>query len=103
MFEEVGNKIKGLAKFLTVSGIIISCIVGFVLWAILTWWIGLLVIVFGSLVFWIFSLFLYGFGQLVENSDTIAKDTATTAKNTRATAEAAKSILAAMEKKPDNK
>ena len=83
MFKNIGGKIKGLATVICWIGIIISIIVGIVFFieagnagrsrrttAIIT---GVGTIVGGSLVSWIGSFLLYGFGQLVENSDKVAK------------------------------
>jgi hypothetical protein len=93
MFNNIGGKIKGLAKFLCWLGIILSVIAGVVLiiaastkssysfdsygeritlstgGSIVA---GILVIVFGSLFSWIGSFFMYGFGELVENSKKVA-------------------------------
>ncbi len=81
MFENIGGKIKGLAKLICWLGIITSCITGVIVMlsagsmrndagmvAVIT---GLMIIVIGSLLSWIGSFFAYGFGQLIENSDRI--------------------------------
>lgn len=90
MFRNIGRKIKSLAKVLCWIGIIVFTIVG-----ILTIIIavqdpyygynyifgysttagvvfGILIIVLGSLLSWVGSFVLYGFGELVENSKHIA-------------------------------
>lgn len=71
MFDNIGSKIKTLAKVLTWLGIIGSCISGILLMAEDEDLIaaGLLIIIFGSLISWGGSFLLYGFGQLIENSD----------------------------------
>ena len=74
MFDNIGGKIKTLAKVVCWIGIIACIITGIVLMAtdddlIL---VGILTAVVGSLLSWVSSFILYGFGQLVENSDTIA-------------------------------
>ena len=83
MFENIGGKIKGLAKIICWLGIIICVITGIVLFSqagdtynrsakttlIVT---GLLIMVGGSVLSWVSSFVLYGFGELVENSSTIA-------------------------------
>lgn len=77
MFDDIGSKIKGLAKVLCWVGIVVSVIMGIVVmcienpidydsYLILP---GLLIMVFGSLLSWVSSFFVYGFGQLIENSD----------------------------------
>ena len=78
MFENIGEKIKILAKIICGIGIAIS----------LTWGIeimiegkglnsfgeGFAVILVGSLISWISIFFIYGFGQLISNSDKIVKN-----------------------------
>lgn len=75
MFENIGNKIKTLAKVLCWIGIIVSVIVAIVLFASDDDLVGIgfLVLIGGSLISWIGSFVLFGFGQLVENSDIIAE------------------------------
>ena len=82
MFTNIGGKIKGLAVFLCWAGIIVSILVGFIQLAkgsslgkyggtmVVS---GLLTAVIGSLLSWIGSFLLYGFGQLVENSDELVR------------------------------
>ena len=71
MFGNIGGKIKGLAQFLTWIGIIGSVIMGVTLMAEGDFLaiIGLIVAIVGSLLSWLSSFLLYGFGQLVQNSD----------------------------------
>lgn len=65
MFENVAQKIKKLASVLTWAGCIISLVLGF-----LAQPIGLITIFpLGCLLSWAGSFLLYGFGQLIENSD----------------------------------
>ncbi|MBR3824812.1 MAG: hypothetical protein IKJ39_06395 [Lachnospiraceae bacterium] len=75
MFNNIGEKIKTLASVITVIGIIASLILG--CWMISAnddlALIGLLVMFLGSLVSWIGSFLLYGFGQLIENSDKLVQ------------------------------
>lgn len=68
MFDNIGRKIKGLAKAITVIGIIFSVFIGLIV-LFDEEGIGLYIIVFGCLSSWIGSMFLYGFGQLIENTD----------------------------------
>ncbi len=67
MFDNIGGKLKSVARIITVSGIIVSIVAG-----ILTLrynGLGIVIALLGSLVSWASSIALYGFGQLVENSD----------------------------------
>jgi|GEM_PF-4731343 len=76
MFGNMGNKIKMLAKVVAWIGIIFSCLIGFILFVegmdyeesgmILG---GFFMAGIGSLVSWISSFVLYGFGQIVDNTD----------------------------------
>lgn len=74
MFANVGSKIKALASFFCWGGIIASVIGGII---VITLdedlvWAGLAVIIIGSLLSWVSSFVLYGFGELVVNSAIIA-------------------------------
>lgn len=70
MFDNVGGKIKTVAKVVIWVGISASVISGFILMLQEdTGIIGLFIMMIGSLISWISSLMTYGFGQLVENSD----------------------------------
>ncbi len=74
MFDRVGEKIKALAQILCWLGIFSSVVVGLVM---LTTGepeegVGILVILFGSLGAYISSLLLYGYGELIDNSDRAA-------------------------------
>lgn len=75
MFNNIGGKIKSLAKIVCWLGIISCIISGLPL--ILTKQqplvlVGIWIAVVGSLFSWISSFILYGFGELVENSAIIA-------------------------------
>lgn len=74
MFDNVGSKIKALASFFCWGGIIASIIGGIILIGLDEDLIfaGIAVIVIGSLLSWISSFVLYGFGELVANSAIIA-------------------------------
>lgn len=92
MYNNVGNKIMGLAQVLCWLGILGSIALGVVLIAIpdravtdfgyrlqlpfslsgMPVVAGILVIVMGSLFSWLNSLLMYGFGQLVRDAHTIA-------------------------------
>ena len=86
MFSNIGGKIKGLAKFICWVGIISSVVAGIVLIIsshnsngyysytdtnmIIA---GILVMLFGSILSWIGSFVLYGFGELVDNSSKLVE------------------------------
>ncbi len=70
MYDNIGGKIKKLATILCFIGIIISILIGIILTVVLDNVLFLLLIGgLGSLFAWIASFCLYGFGQLIENSD----------------------------------
>ena len=81
MFTNVGGKIKSLAKFMCYLGIALSVGVGgWLLYCIPRGYGseqqmllvgGIATIVVGSLLSWLGSLGLYGFGQLVESTERI--------------------------------
>lgn len=75
MFDNVGSKIKTVAKVVCWIGIIASVIVGFIMLVQDedTALAGILTMIFGSLGSWVGSFITYGFGQLVENSDILVK------------------------------
>ena len=72
MFDDIGRKLKTLAKVSTILGIIGSVIAGCALMGddFLT---GLLILVLGSVFSWIGSFTVYGLGQLIENTDALVK------------------------------
>lgn len=77
MYNDIGGKIKILAKVIFIVGMMASIIIGFTICFTsddMLIIVGLLVMVVGSIVAWISSLCLYGFGQLIENSDIIAAE-----------------------------
>ncbi|MDR1328063.1 MAG: SHOCT domain-containing protein [Oscillospiraceae bacterium] len=85
MYNNIGEKIKGLAKVIAWIGIIVSVIAGLILivegsdsyygGGILIS-VGIVVVVVGTLVSWIASWFMYGFGELIEKTAEIARNTA---------------------------
>ena len=74
MFNNIGGKIKTLAKVICWIGIIASVIGGIATMAMDEDMIifGLLGMPVGALASWIGSFMLYGFGELVENSTVLA-------------------------------
>ena len=72
MFNDIGGKLKGLAKVTTILGIISSVLSGIVQ-MIDQPLAGILIMVLGSVLFWISSFTIYGLGQLIENTDELVK------------------------------
>ena len=77
MFKNIGKKIKFAAMILCWAGIIGSIIGGIITWVVIYNEIGglyfALISVFGSLFSWVSSLFIFGFGELVEKTSNIEK------------------------------
>ncbi len=79
MFDNIGSKIKKLATILAVCGIVASIIDGVLILklgngtvgSIIT---GIALIIAGPLISWVSSFFVYGFGQLIENTEVIAEN-----------------------------
>jgi hypothetical protein len=76
MFDNIGGKIKAVAKGICWAGIISSCIAGIVLILMdeATIPAGLLVLIIGPLASWVGSFMTYGLGQLIENSDILVEN-----------------------------
>ena len=74
MFENIGSKLKSVASLSTIVGIIFSCIFGIII-MLGNFLTGFIVAIVGSLLSWLGSLTMYGLGQLVENTDSIAQNT----------------------------
>ena len=78
MFRNVGSKIKIFAIifffFLECSAISTMAVFMTLTEDVKKWWIALAVILVSPLVAWISSVFIYGFGQLIENSDIMASE-----------------------------
>lgn len=69
MFNNIGEKIKGIASLSCYIGIGCSVLMGLLLLMTPFRVVGILVALFGSFSAWVGSLAVYGFGQLIENSD----------------------------------
>ncbi len=77
MFGNIGGKIKGLAAFICWLGIIGSVLGGIGLAMLgdeIMIIIGVAVAIVGSLMSWIGSFILYGYGQLIYNTDILVKN-----------------------------
>ncbi len=68
MYENIGGKIKGLAKGTAILGIIGSIIGGIAFITEELVLIGIFVLVFGSLGAWMSTWLIYGFGELIETA-----------------------------------
>lgn len=67
MFDAIGAKIKGLTKLICWVGIIASVISGGAMLSNrYTATIGIIVMILGSLLSWVGSFLLYGFGELID-------------------------------------
>ena len=77
MYDNIGGKIKGLAKATFIVEAIAAVITGIALMAsdddMIP--IGLLVMVVGPIVAWVSSWLLYGFGELVDKTCDIERNT----------------------------
>ena len=76
MYDNIGGKIKGLAKTIFIVESIATVITGIALMAtdedmIL---VGLLVAILGPIVAWVSSWLLYGFGELIDKTCDIARN-----------------------------
>lgn len=69
MYENVGNKIKSYVVIMTTIGIVASVIGGLCL--LREPLLALLVMCAGSLISWISGLAFYGFGQMVDNTESL--------------------------------
>ncbi|MBR1625232.1 MAG: hypothetical protein IJ676_05780 [Clostridia bacterium] len=71
MFKDIGKKIKVVAKVCTWIGIIGGAICGIVLLALDIIIAGIIVLIVAPIISWLSMFTLYGFGQLIDNSDII--------------------------------
>ena len=69
MFDNVGYKLKVVAKIVCWIGIIAAVVSGIALIVQRMALVGIVTIIGGALIAWLSALGLYGFGELVENSD----------------------------------
>ena len=74
MYDNIGGKIKTWAVWIFIVEAIGAVIGGIAMIANDNGLIGFLTMVIGPFVAWVFSWLLYGFGQLIENSDIIAAE-----------------------------
>lgn len=74
-YENIGGKIKFLAKVIAILGAFLSIVFGI---ALMLWdedflLTGLLIVVLGDIVSWILTWFLYGYGQLIEHTEKMSR------------------------------
>ena len=78
MYEDIGGKIKGLAKTVCIIGIVISCIYGVIMLfvgGLAGFFAGILIAGIGSLSSWLGTLMMYGFGEMIDAQITAANNT----------------------------
>lgn len=73
MFEDIGNKIKILAKAICIMGVVASSIYGLFIASNNKVSLGIIIIVIGALVSWVGTFALYGFGELIDQTTQINK------------------------------
>ena len=72
MFNDIGKKIKMIAWGFAILGIAIPIMIGIALVVQEYELAGCIVLIGGPIVFVVSAFLIYGFGQLVENSDKMA-------------------------------
>ena len=77
MYNNIGKKIKGLAKTSFIVVAILEVITGIVLIATSSYLLvyGLLAMIAGPIIAWISSWLLYGFGELIDKASDIERNT----------------------------
>ena len=75
MYKNIGEKIEALAATICIITAAASVITGIVLIVNHAVLIGILIAVFGPLLAWLASFFMYGFGQLIEDTAAIRAHT----------------------------
>ena len=75
MFNNIGNKIKILAVVISIITIVCCVFIAIYNLSEGAYLYALIYAVVGPMLAWISSFLLYGFGQLIENSDKMAQDT----------------------------
>ena len=75
MFYNISEKIKTAAKVFTILGIVCSIIYGILLWIETNFLVGILLMIIGGVCSWVGSFMMYGFGELIECAQRIARNT----------------------------
>ena len=73
MFSNIGEKIKVLAVVCTIIGCVLSVVIAIVCWCSEIVWAGFVALILGCLVSWIGSFLLYGFGELIVQTNIVAR------------------------------
>lgn len=75
MYDNISNKIKGLANAIFIIEAILSFVLGIILLSNEELLYGFLTLAIGPLIAWISSWVLYGFGELIEKVSAIEQNT----------------------------
>ena len=77
MYDNIGGKIKGLAKAIFIIGAVVSFIAGIVLMFVNDnlIFVGVLIWFIGIIVSWVSSWVLYGFGEIIDKISDIERNT----------------------------
>ncbi len=79
MYNNIGSKIKGLVKLIVYGGILLLFIGGWILFFVLLdrratediAFIGIIIAFIGPVICWLSGFFLYGFGELIDQTQQI--------------------------------
>ena len=79
MFDYIENQLKTASKFVCGIGILCSVIAGIIFMIVTAFWdfgviylfVGIAIAALGSAIFWVASLIIYGFGELIEKTSSI--------------------------------
>jgi hypothetical protein len=85
MYDNIGSKIKSLATVICVVLIILSIISGIAIMILSEGMVlvGILVAGLGSLFAWVSTFFIYGFGELIENTSILVRESKKISSNTK--------------------
>lgn len=101
MYDNIGSKIKTLAKIICAIGIIASLVVGAYI-ADVDSGLGVSIMFLGSLGSWIATFFMYGFGELIYTNGQIINEINRLQSETRIALDNIHSELEDIEQKIDN-
>ena len=77
MYDNIGGKIKGLAKAIFIIGAVVSFIAGIALMFVNDnlIFVGVMICFLGIIVSWVSSWVLYGFGEIIDKVSDIERNT----------------------------